>query len=250
MKRWSTGPIDEASTYIKYTFPSCNVDQNTVSSRPMTMSTYFISSRLNANLASELEHRLVLAASDSIRAHLADAFGLSDNVGVVFELWAKSSYPNVRERLLARAQLPLDKLLATRSAVLPLVDPANAVSTATGHVGQLLVGVAYRCEELSYNLHSNEHFLVPFRTTDESQCVTLSVGVLRAYGLEPAASAFLKRHSSTLVSLQNSHLFVKFSLGFLNRPQVLYFNFNIFYSPLPSSPLPWHNQFMCLKIGD
>lgn len=166
-------------------------------------------------------------------------------LGVVFELWSKSLYPNARERLIARALLPLDKLVSTASYVLQLVDQARFDlhdNNNTTHAGQLFVAVSYRCEELTYNLPSMttaanpagnqqalsgvvNNFLVPFRSKLEVEsCVTLSVGVLRAYGLEATASEFLKRHHashSSLVTLENSNLYVKFSLGFLNRPQVI-----------------------------
>lgn len=147
-------------------------------------------------------------------------------LSVVFELWSKSLYPNIREKLLARAQLPLDKLVTTGSYVLPLVDEARMHTHAAG---QLFVAVSYRREELTYNLATNEskndssNFIVPFRAHnkhDEHECVTLSVGVLRAYDLEAAAGEILLKKQSSLVCIENSNLYVKFSLGFLNRPQV------------------------------
>lgn len=216
-------------------------------------------------MANELEHRLVLPNSDGgdndnnessflLQSHLAEIFtrelppgGCSSTpLGVAFELWSKSLYPNVRERLVARAHLPLDKLVSTASYVLPLVDHAriqlmSQEDISQQQAGQLFVAVSYRCEELTYNLISGgvngqnadvENFLVPFRSRDESECVTLSVGVLRAYGLESAASEFLKRHASGLVSLENSNLYVKFSLGFLNRPQVNLSSLILFYRNL------------------
>lgn len=151
-------------------------------------------------------------------------------LSVVFELWSKSLYPNIREKLLARAQLPLDKLVTTGSYVLPLVDEARLDPTNT-HAGQLFVAVSYRREELTYNLSMNQNdvggdnsnFIVPFRSLkhdDSGESVTLSVGVLRAYGLEAAAGEILPKRQSSLVCIENSNLYVKFSLGFLNRPQV------------------------------
>ena len=93
------------------------------------------------------------------------------------------------------------------------------------------MAVSYRCEELAYNLlpPDSSKFLLPpqFTRPDVDQAtVTLNVGVLRVYGLEKAASDLIKRGASLnrLVSLENSNLYVKFSLAFLNRPQVCVFS--------------------------
>lgn len=155
---------------------------------------------------------------------LGSSSSSSTPLSVVFELWSKSLYPNIREKLVARAQFPLDKLVTTGSYVLPLVDEARLDQA---NAGQLFVAVSYRREELNYNLTSNQtddnsNFIVPFRPHkhDDSECVSLSVGVLRAYGLEAAAGEILAKKQSSLVCIENSNLYVKFSLGFLNRPQV------------------------------
>lgn len=121
----------------------------------------------------------------------------------------------------------------TATFPVPLID--EAVSTTTT-IGELNVAVSYRCEELAYNLlpPDSSKFLLPpqFTRPDVDQAtVTLNVGVLRVYGLEKAASDLIKRGASLnrLVSLENSNLYVKFSLAFLNRPQVCVFSKSQFY---------------------
>lgn len=218
---------DQEEMYIKYTFPSSMHRSNESSTWENNRTTYIIPLKASSS-QNRMEHRLVLSSTQSIHSHLIET--LSSSSGVRFELWCKSVYPNRRERLLARAILPVERLLGTLTATFPVPLIDEAVSTTTT-IGELNVAVSYRCEELAYNLlpPDSSKFLLPpqfTRPDDDQAAVTLNVGVLRVYGLEKAASDLIKRGASLnrLVSLENSNLYVKFALAFLNRPQVCAFS--------------------------
>lgn len=251
---------DETNFFIKYSFPTTQiVDQDQRRRLKHFFSTYFISSKLNTNLVNKLEHRIVLDEDANMAAHLNTLFRNEfqsqrvDFGTIQFELWCKAYFPNVRERLIAVGELPLDKLLhlvnahsnrdrhigTFNSFIVPLVDASNqtahnGLKRSDRYLGQLFLNVNYKQETLveynqPLNVDESMNYLVPYKTKDESaDYVTMNIGVLRAYGLEQAVSGFIKKNSSSLINLENSNLYVKFSLGFLNRLQVTSHNTNIF----------------------
>lgn len=246
--------LDETDYYVKYTFPSSVVRNNKRNSSLIDeirteFNSYSIAARTNSNFINKQEHRLILSRATSLPAELSKQFkefykldGLKLNGAeescVLFEIWSRSYYPNQRDKLIARGELSTEKLITVannasininnRSFIVPLVMASSNESFIQEkndkYVGQLFMTVEYSTELIDYtlnaNIPTNESYLNVHNDFDDNSHVCLSIGVLRANNLQLAISSSICKNNMRAFNLESSSVYVKFSLNFLNRPQV------------------------------
>lgn len=223
--------LDETDYYIRYHFPSGD-DNNMLKS-------YTSSTRLNTSFCNKVEHRLVLEKERPLQHTL---FNLLPKVN--FELWSKSYIPNLREKLIGVGELSIEKLLTVvenvnpncnlnnKSFVIPLLQVTEnddnldqILVSRDKYCGQLFLTIEYRREQA----HSDRLTTIikkPFQQIEnESNSVFLNIGILRVNGLRTTIRNIISKNNSSsaapFFTLENSKLFVKFSLAFLNQSQVI-----------------------------
>ncbi len=234
--------LDETDYFIKYFFPSFNSDQNSHSFKQ-----YVASTRLNTNFNSKQEHRLVFDQAQSIKTELASLFEKCGGK-LAFEVWSKSYFPNLREKLIGNGELLVEKLTCivenanesglnfnNRSFIVPLVQVDEFDSCVNTYqdkyCGQVFLTIDYKRDELSSivtnlpasitksNSSSNNNLEI-----EDTNGVCLNVGILRANGLKSTIRALISKNNNTSTSafftLEESKVYVKFSLNFLNQAQV------------------------------
>ena len=79
------------------------------------------------------------------------------------------------------------------------------------YIGQLFLTIDYSAEAFNHKVYLKPILSQPYTFNKDDLYASLSVGVLRATGLQIACD----RSKS-----ENSSVFVKFSLNFLSKPQV------------------------------
>lgn len=217
--------VDETNFYVKYSFPSSAMENNQSIGSPK-FGVHFISSRLNTSFSNRLEHKIVLANETDIQSELFKLFRNQKNL-INLEVWSK-------QRIIARGELLLDKILSiinnkeanlnvnNRSFVVALQVPEN--ETNDKYIGQLFLTVEYKNDLLiNYSINVDQSISINQNQSIDSNIVWMNVGLLRANGLKNAISNIITANRSSLFSLENSNIYVKFSLNFLNRPHVSFF---------------------------
>ena len=228
---------NEADCFIKYIFPTAKyLDES--NSIKFDFETHSLSSRLNQMLENKQEHKLRLNADDNFihdfLAQFRTFYKLENHIPIFihFEVWSRIYYPNCREQLVAKGELAIEKLISivdnttiglnNRSFVLPLVFVKNELnSTLDEHdkyIGQLFLTIGYCTEAINQKI-SKPYLNSISRFNKDELYASLSVGILRASGLQ---IAFGHSKDSAFNPDENSSVFVKFSLNFLNKPQVTY----------------------------
>ena len=238
--------LEETDCYVKYTFPTTKYIENMASNDDISINyefqTYAITANTNQTFESKQVHRLLLNQVTSLNTDLLSKIrhhyklDARDEASVIFEVWSRTYYPNFREKLVAKGELAVEKLLSivnnatislnNRSFVLPLLLAKGDRETIMNdkYIGQLFLTIEYSHETVNYksktpcptlNLPENDFF------DKENYHACLSVGILRAHGLQVAFG----QNDSSLTNFldEKSGVYVKFSLNFLNKPQVFHF---------------------------
>ena len=240
--------LDETDYYVKYMFPSLNCVTGSYAFK-----SYAASTRLNTHFSCKQEHRFVLELSQSIQTELADLLQKQGSAKKVnFEVWSKSYFPNLREKLVGVGELALDRLLTVvdnashsdgdglcfnnKTFIVPLVqvdgddDKVTSLMSSDKYCGQLFVTIDYKFEEFVITGNNKYVNLVGDQAEEinvNNNSVCLSVGVLRANGLKSAIRNAVAKNNSNCESsaksffnFEESKVFVKFGLGFLNQHKV------------------------------
>ena len=245
-----TMTFDESNCFINYTFPTTitnSTNNQTQNDIKFIFNTYSIASKTNSNYYNKLEHRLILKKTTSLYEELINKFmnyfyGTSSydqssinssDCFILFQIWSKSNYPNQREKLIANGQLPIDKLISVvknssininnRTFIVPLTNPNESILNNNNYgdkfVGQLHLTIEYRTDLLNYNLNSNLAQLEYFNNNNEDIGIFLNIGILRATGLQAAIShAICRNNLRSTLNVDQSRVYIKFSLSFLGRP--------------------------------
>lgn len=226
---------NEADCFIKYIFPTGKYKHEKDSTH-FDFEMHSLSSRVNQMLVSKQEHMLTLNATESLSQELLAKFrafyklDTHTPVYIHFEVWSRTYYPNCRDQLIAKGELSLEKLISivdnatiglnNRSFVLPLILTKNELNLMIDEIdkfiGQLFLTIDYCAQDVNHKipkpfLNSSSRF------NKDELYASLSIGVLRATGLQ---IAFGNSNDSPFSPNENSSVFVKFSLNFLNKPQV------------------------------
>ncbi|CAF0712537.1 unnamed protein product [Brachionus calyciflorus] len=212
----------DSEFFIKYKFPSTPLSEDLPSTT--IFNSYTLSTKMNSKFNYKHEHKIVLPSEISIRSELVKLFETQPNFCVNFEIWSKSNYSNSKEKLIGKGELSMEKMLSiiknssldvnNRSFIIPLVNLEEEKCVRFSdvkndrYIGQLLITIEYKRGKIVENLS-----IIPRHLNDPNE-IQLSVGVLRADGLRPA----LIKSSNGMPNLENSNIYVKFSLSFLNRP--------------------------------
>lgn len=223
--------LDETDYFVKYLFPSTSNDQD--EDKSVKFNSYLIS-----KFSNKVEHRILLSKEAVVQNELLKMYKNQENSLVQFEIWSRSSYPNVRERLIGRGDLSIENIISivnnkelslninNRSFVVPLrvvQDEEDRFSFKSDKfIGQLFLTIEYKTENVSnYDLHAGKSLVVVDKDQN-SNCVCMNIGILRADGLKTAIAGLISKNESSLFCLENSNIYVKFSLNFINRPQVIF----------------------------
>uniref|UniRef100_A0ABM5FVV2 C2 domain-containing protein 3 n=1 Tax=Pogona vitticeps TaxID=103695 RepID=A0ABM5FVV2_9SAUR len=167
----------------------------------------------------ECRHSLLVPAEVPVQRLLLSAFsaqGLAGGGGIVFEIWCRYYYPNVRDQMVARGTLPLSRLCAlvtlqhreevgVQTFSLPLVPRTE--SSGEPHPrpsGFLDVSIRYgRCLKITEGVLA-------------AQTVSLSVQIHFAAGLQAAARALAEKNPSLQYSAEvGVNAYVSVHLPFL-----------------------------------
>jgi hypothetical protein len=222
---------NEADCFIKYIFPTGKYKDEKDSTH-FDFEMHSLSSRVNQMLESKQEHTLTLNSTESLSHELLAKFrtfyklDTYNPVYIYFEVWSRTYYPNCRDQLIAKGELSLEKLISivdnakiglnNRSFVLPLILAKNEpnLDEIDKFIGQLFLTIDYCVQDINHKIP--KPFLNSLFNKQELYA-SLSIGVLRATGLQ---IAFGNSKDSPFSPNENSSVFVKFSLNFLNKPQV------------------------------
>nr|XP_020647505.1 C2 domain-containing protein 3 [Pogona vitticeps] len=167
----------------------------------------------------ECRHSLLVPAEVPVQRLLLSAFsaqGLAGGGGIVFEIWCRYYYPNVRDQMVARGTLPLSRLCAlvtlqhreevgVQTFSLPLLPRTE--SSGEPHPrpsGFLDVSIRYgRCLKITEGALA-------------AQTVSLSVQIHFAAGLQAAARALAEKNPSLQYSAEvGVNAYVSVHLPFL-----------------------------------
>ena len=155
-----------------------------------------------------------------------------NDLTLTFELWCRSYPPYMVEKCLAKGQFLLKNLLkitedvnnSSESFVVPLL--AVNSNLADNFLGMLTFGINYECSD-HYRpvcLSKQPDNLAVYGDS-RIDSVTMNIGILRASRLESIVKNLAYKNGLGCLNLDSSCLYIKYSLGFLNRPQV-YFKTN------------------------
>ena len=207
---------EERDIYVKYFFPSKEIK----SAEKLKLCPFLMGPIANVNFENRVEHLFKISKSEELASLLGKVFvgahGIQENVGLEFEIWTRSYFPSMREVMVAKGELDLDKLfhvfrakIADRSFLIQLEPTANEKFS-----GHMCLTVEYESSDFLPSTKSE------LEQMSEGSSVCLIVGVLQASGLQQAISGAATRSGLRLADLQSAEIFVKFSLAFLNKPQV------------------------------
>lgn len=145
---------------------------------------------------------------------------------MTFELWCRSYPPNMMEKCLAKGHLSLNKLLritdalkTSESFIVPLISVNSNLSDK--FLGQLSFEIDYECSDhYTPVCSSRQPDNLKFEVDSRVDSVTMNIGVLRASRLETMVKNLAYKNGLGCLNLDSSCLYIKYSLSFLNRPQV------------------------------
>ncbi len=213
--------LDEADFYIRYNFPSLNTP-NDLSQN--TSKQYILSTRLNPAHNYRQENRF---CTENVQNELHKMFPHNK---IMFEIWSKSYFPNLREKLIGKGELSIEKLISlienvnqdeinfnNRSFIIPLMELSDGTkNTQDKYIGQLFMTIDYKYEVLTSNtiikanLNQEDNDI-----SDNSNSVCLNIGVLRANGLRSAIKNLITKQnncqSHNYFTYEDTKIYVKFS---------------------------------------
>jgi len=213
--------VNETDYFVKYFFPNCN---------DFKLESFTIACKLNTNFANKIEHKIL--AKEKKEEFSAFILNRCKDISLIsFELWKRSYFPNLREKFLAKGEMLLDKFLSLTSSdqkketfIIPLIINDADEQKHDKFMGQLFIDVEYKCmhlfdskiaksfeiEEHSYHNKENNH-----------SNIMLSIGVLRASRLQTLIKTVSLKSETRSLNLEDSEVYVKFSLSFINKPLVI-----------------------------
>lgn len=201
----------ETDCYIQYYFPEQKRDdiQLTCFQSKTTLCTP------NPVFNHSTHHTFTMDNHSPLQGVLLQGFNSSSSPGeVIFELWKRHYYPNVRDQMIAKAGLPLAKLCAMIT-----LHGQNKISTQTFHLplnSVILTEEGQACSALNLFVKYQVDRDMDVTYEQPRNLVCLSVSVLKLCGLKTAASKLSQYNSKlTYYAEVGLNVYVKFFLSFL-----------------------------------
>ncbi|XP_057312675.1 C2 domain-containing protein 3-like isoform X2 [Hydractinia symbiolongicarpus] len=201
----------ETDCYIQYYFPEQKRDDIKLScfQSKTTLCTP------NPVFNHSTNHTFTMDNHSPLQGILLQGFNSSSSPGeVIFELWKRHYYPNVRDQMIAKAGLPFAKLCAMIT-----LHGQNNLSTQTFHLplnSVILTEEAQACSALNLLVKYQVDRDMDVTYEQPRNLVCLSVSVLKLCGLKTAASKLSQYNSKlTYYADVGLNVYVKFFLSFL-----------------------------------
>jgi len=208
--------FDETDYFVKYVFLNGN---------DLKFNSFIIATKFSSNFNNKQEHKIILKeANKNFISLILNKY--KENDFIKFELWKRSYFPNLREKVLAKGEILLEKILnlvireqKKDSFIVPLIlnDSEEDMTRNDKFLGQLFIDIEYKCLEYlqkpdAYSIQNEKQLI----SNNNDSNILLSIGILRANRLQT-----LIKNSK---NIDNSEIYVKFSSAFINKPLV---SFNI-----------------------
>ena len=121
----------------------------------LKFNSFIIATKFSSNFNNKLEHKIILKETNKEFISLI-LNKYKENDFIKFELWKRSYFPNLREKVLAKGEILLEKILnlvireqKKDSFIVPLIlnDSEEEMTKNDKFLGQLFIDIEYKCLE-------------------------------------------------------------------------------------------------------